>query len=193
MWKSRGDTPYSAPPPPSPLTVWLWGTVSPWGLTASVISPGDGEQGAPFLHRGHQTHNVLFARAVYILYLKEQASQWISIMREPGHITHVDSPYIVPRGDKSAPGDMNMQWQSVWLLLARMHTDAQFIPLPHSKQKNKTNEPQHRLINSILLSTKKCSSAFSEYALKRQIINVKHVLCWCIRNSLEQSIIVTWV
>ena len=51
-------------------------------------------------------------------------------MREPGHITHVDSPYIVPRGDKSAAGDMNMQWQSVWLVLACMPPDAQFIPSP---------------------------------------------------------------
>lgn len=87
-------------------------------------------------------------------------------MREPGHITHVDSPYIVPRGDKSALGDMNMQWQSVWLVLACMPPDAQFIPLPHSKQKNKTNEPQHYLIKSFLLSTKKCSSAFFRICLK---------------------------
>lgn len=86
-------------------------------------------------------------------------------MREPGHITHVDSPYIVPRGDKSALGDMNMQWQSVWLVLACMLPDAQFIPLPHSKQKNKTNEPQHYLITSVLLSTKKNIAVhFSEYA-----------------------------
>lgn len=38
-----------------------------------VISPGDWEHRPPSLYRGHpQTRNVLFARAVYILYLKEQ-------------------------------------------------------------------------------------------------------------------------
>lgn len=73
-------------------------------------------------------------------------------MREPGHITHIDSPYIVPSGDKSALGDMNMQWQSVWLVLACVPPDARFIPLLHSKQKNKSNEPQHYLIKSFVLS-----------------------------------------
>lgn len=93
-------------------------------------------------------------------------------MRELGHITHVDSPYIVPRGDKSAPGDMNMQWQSVWLVLACMLHDAQFSPLPHSKQQNKTNEAQHDLINTILLSTKNVVVHFSQYAKQMQIVVV---------------------
>lgn len=85
-------------------------------------------------------------------------------MRELGHITHIDSPYIVPRGDKSALGDMNMQWQSVWLVPACMAPDAQFIPLPHFEQKNKTNEPQQHLINTVLLSTKSVVVHLSEYA-----------------------------
>lgn len=40
---------------------------------SSFISAGDWEHSPPTLHRGHpQTQNVLFAGAVYILYLKEQ-------------------------------------------------------------------------------------------------------------------------
>lgn len=84
-------------------------------------------------------------------------------MREPGHITHVDSPYIVPRSDKSALGDMNMQWQSGWLVPACMAPDAQFIPLLRSEQKNKTNEPRHCLITS----TKKWSDAFVRITFKK--------------------------
>lgn len=75
-------------------------------------------------------------------------------MRESGHITHVDSPYIVPRGSKSDGGDMNMQRQSARLVPACVLPGAQFIPLAHFKQKNKTNEPRHHLINSVLLSSK---------------------------------------
>lgn len=72
-------------------------------------------------------------------------------MREPGHITHTDSPNVVPKGNKSTGRYMNMQWQSVWLVLACAPPDAHFIPLSHYKQKNKTNEPRRYLIKSLLL------------------------------------------
>lgn len=120
-------------------------------------------------------------------------------MRERGHITHVDSPYIVPRSDKSALGDMNMQRQLVWLVLACVQPPSRPLSLPsctvypptshqpmmpRSKQKNKPNEPQHHVIKRVLLSTKKCSSAFLQNKLKNWGSSIFFYIKKCVLSLL---------